>query len=342
MANLGHLMGRTSTHPGSESAAHCLLAGLRLIIRWKVSMELHQIRYFLALTKTLNFTRAAEECNVSQPALSRAISQLEGELGSELFRRERNLTHLTEFGQMVHPELRQCYLASVNAKEVARDFLKEGHAPLNIAMSRSVEMDFLSPMLGQLATAFPRIEIKILRGPPHEIGEKLKSGEAEMGISGPLGDGWDRLEARKLYEQQFGVLLNNDHRLYQSNSVSLADLRNERLLSRPHCALSELLVAKLRELGAQSIKKHEVPSMEDMPGLVQANFGVGIWPLTRKVSGNLAAREVSDIDMSRWVHVHTVFGRRLSSGASTFIGLLRAKDWSSPMPKEQKFEELVH
>ena len=74
----------------------------------------------------------------------------------------------------------------MNAKVIAREFLKEGQAPLNLALSRTIEMDFLSPMLGELAAAFPRIEIKISRGPPHEVGEKLKNGEAEIGISGPL------------------------------------------------------------------------------------------------------------------------------------------------------------
>ena len=66
--------------------------GRLFAVAWRMcrkgTMELHQIRYFLALSKTLNFTRAAEEFNVSQPALSRAISQLEAELGGELFRRE--------------------------------------------------------------------------------------------------------------------------------------------------------------------------------------------------------------------------------------------------------------
>ena len=52
-------------------------------------MEMHQVRYFLAVARTLNFTRAAEECNVAQPSLTRAIRQLEGELGGDLFRRER-------------------------------------------------------------------------------------------------------------------------------------------------------------------------------------------------------------------------------------------------------------
>jgi DNA-binding transcriptional LysR family regulator len=65
-----------------------------------LGMEMHQVRYFLAICETLNFTRAAERCHVSQPALTRAIKKLEEELGGPLFRRERNLTHLTELGQV--------------------------------------------------------------------------------------------------------------------------------------------------------------------------------------------------------------------------------------------------
>ncbi|MGC1624341.1 MAG: LysR family transcriptional regulator, partial [Pseudolabrys sp.] len=51
-------------------------------------MEMHQVRYFLAVADELNFTRAAEKCNVSQPSLSRAIKMLEFEFGGDLFRRE--------------------------------------------------------------------------------------------------------------------------------------------------------------------------------------------------------------------------------------------------------------
>ena len=72
-------------------------------------MEMHQVRYFLAVTRTLNFTRAADECNVTQPSLTRAIKQLEAELGGDLFRRERPAAQLTELGQRMHPLLRQCY-----------------------------------------------------------------------------------------------------------------------------------------------------------------------------------------------------------------------------------------
>ncbi len=66
-------------------------------------MDIHHIRYFLAVCETRNFTRAAEKCNVTQPALSRAVQQLEDEVGGLLFRRERNLTHITDLGALLRP-----------------------------------------------------------------------------------------------------------------------------------------------------------------------------------------------------------------------------------------------
>ena len=68
-------------------------------------MDIHHIRYFLAVCETRNFTRAAEKCNVTQPALSRAIQQLEDEVGGLLFRRERNLTHITDLGALLQAAL---------------------------------------------------------------------------------------------------------------------------------------------------------------------------------------------------------------------------------------------
>jgi DNA-binding transcriptional LysR family regulator len=309
---------------------------------WDASMELHQIRYFLSLSNTLNFTRAAEECNVSQPALSRAISQLEAELGGELFRRERKLTHLTELGRAVLPPLRQCFEANQSAKTLARDFHKKGQAPLNIALARSIEMDFLSPLLAELGAAFPSIEINLFRGASAEIVERLRHGDAEIAIAGPLSEEWERLESRKLYEQKFGLLLNRKHRLSKQDEVELLDLVEERLLGRPNCTLTEALLAKLREMGATHITKHEVSLIDDIPGLVQANFGVGIWPVTRKFDGDLLVNNVHGLALSRWVQVYTVFGRKLSVAAMTLTTLLRSRDWSDMAPPVQHMRELVH
>ena len=89
-------------------------------------MELHEIRYFLALSKTLNFTKAAEMCNVSQPALTRAIQKMEDELGGLLFSRERGNTHLTELGRMLEPHLREVLDRTHAAKETRIAFPAPG------------------------------------------------------------------------------------------------------------------------------------------------------------------------------------------------------------------------
>ena len=88
---------------------------------------MHQIRYFLAVCETLNFTRAAEACHVSQPSLTRAIKGLEDELGGPLFRRERNNTHLTGLGEMMRPHLSQVLIETDAAKERAKSFSKHAY-----------------------------------------------------------------------------------------------------------------------------------------------------------------------------------------------------------------------
>src|SRR5687767_15951449 len=95
-------------------------------------MEMQQVRYFVALARTLNFTRAAEQCNVSQPALTRAIQQLEHELGGPLFHRERGNTHLSELGRMMLPYLETVHVQTLAAREQAKAVRKLEKATLKI------------------------------------------------------------------------------------------------------------------------------------------------------------------------------------------------------------------
>src|SRR5215469_12030859 len=101
-------------------------------------MEMHQVRYFLAVAEELNFTRAAECCNVSQPSLTRAIKLLEEELGGPLFHRERANTHLSELGRMVRPHLAQVYEQAQTAKREAKDFVKLAKTELKLGVMCTV------------------------------------------------------------------------------------------------------------------------------------------------------------------------------------------------------------
>jgi DNA-binding transcriptional LysR family regulator len=91
-------------------------------------MEMHQIRYFLAAARTLSFTRAAEECHVSQPALTAATKKLEAELGSPLFFREANGLQLTAFGRQMTPLLEQISARTEAASAAARASRRRGRS----------------------------------------------------------------------------------------------------------------------------------------------------------------------------------------------------------------------
>src|SRR3954447_19616468 len=95
-------------------------------------MEMQQVRYFVALARELNFTRAAEASNVSQPALTRAIQQLEHEMGGPLFHRERTRTHLSELGRIMLPYFEGIQTQAEAAREHAKSLKKLDRVTLHI------------------------------------------------------------------------------------------------------------------------------------------------------------------------------------------------------------------
>src|SRR5881275_303257 len=196
------------------------------------TMEMHQVRYFLAVARVFNFTRAADECNLTQPSLTRAIKQLEAELGGDLFRRERPAAQLTELGQRMHPLLKQCYEAATGARELASSFKSGEVGALRIALTHSVDLSLLIPHLDQIKRMFNRLEFRFLRGSSEEVAEFLKKGEAELGIAAEIDEEWERLDSWPLFVEGFELVVNNRHPLADREDITFEDLRNEQLLSR--------------------------------------------------------------------------------------------------------------
>jgi DNA-binding transcriptional LysR family regulator len=93
-------------------------------------MRLRQIRYFLALANTLNFTRAAERCNVTQSALTKGVQRLEQELGAQLIYRGRQPTQLTDLGKEVLPMLERTLACAEGVCRKAQEFQRKAVAPL--------------------------------------------------------------------------------------------------------------------------------------------------------------------------------------------------------------------
>jgi len=176
-------------------------------------MEMHQIRYFLAVVDTLNFTRAAEQCHVSQPALTRAIQQLEAELGGLLLRRERKLTHLTDFGRLIEPHLRQLHADADAAKSTAKRFLSLQGAEVRLGVMCTIGPVRFMGFLAHFRSANPGCEITLVEGVPTRLSELLLRGELDLAVMAQPDPFNERLEIFPLYRERFCIAFPTGHRL---------------------------------------------------------------------------------------------------------------------------------
>jgi len=293
-------------------------------------MEMHQIRYFLAAARTLNFTQAADECHVAQPSLSRAIRNLEEELGGDLFRRERSLTHLTELGKLMLPALTQAYDSALSAKALAASYKTGTSAPLRLALSQTINLNLLTPALTELVRVFPGLELNVSRGKAPEVAEHLKRGDAELAVAGPLGEGWERLDAWPLFEEGFELTVNRAHPLALRNELTFADLARQRLISRPYCEHAAEFAALLKSHGIEQKSGDNIMSDQDLVALLQANVGVSIMPQSTIRNNDLHQLPVEGLVLRRNVSLYGVAGRERSLAAAALVKLLRAADWRAP------------
>jgi DNA-binding transcriptional LysR family regulator len=291
-------------------------------------MEMHQVRYFLAAVDELNFTKAAEKCNVSQPSLTRAIKQLEGELGGDLFRRERPHAQLTELGERMLPLLKQCYDSAMGARTLASSMKSGEVGALRLALSRSISMDLLTPFLHELTRVFKGLQLQLLRGTAAEVLDLLEKGEAEFAIAADLGEEWERLDRWPLFTEGFELIVSRANQLAARPALAAADLRQERLLRRAYCELAEQLGELLRSRQLDANYGHAITSERDLVTLVEADLGVAFVPRSLARPETLGHAPVEGIELHRTVYLYGVAGRQRTAVGSTIFKMLRAADWS--------------
>src|SRR5579883_1723484 len=166
-------------------------------------MEMHQIRYFLALAEALHFSRAADRCNVSQPSLSRAIRKLEEEMGGALFERRPGSVHLTELGRHLQSHFQRAldYISAI--KDEAAAFLTFRERNLRIGIMSAVFHPQFAFVLSKLSDRFPRVTLHIERGSADHLQSRLLSGEIDIAILCRRSVRAENVSISVLYEEKY-------------------------------------------------------------------------------------------------------------------------------------------
>ena len=241
-------------------------------------MELHQLRYFVAVADLGNFTRAAERCLVAQPSLSQQIIKLETELGQPLFDRLGRSVRLTDAGQALYPRA-VSILASVD--DAKRCVTGNGDAEtgcLAVGAIPTVAPYLLPPLLKQFLKRFPAADVTVHENLTAHTIRGCVEGDLDLGILAlPVDD--ERLHVEPLFTEELLVAVAADHPLARKRRITMQDLSTEPfiLLSETHC-LGEQIVSFCKEhscLPAVSCHSAQLLTVQE---LVALGHGVSLIP----------------------------------------------------------------
>ncbi len=297
-------------------------------------MELTQIKYFLAACQTLNLTRAAEACNVAVPTLSRAISKLEEELGGQLFRRERHLTHLTDLGRLMQTHLAAAHAATDAARTEAEKYAV-AETRLRIGVISTISASHLVRFLRALATRAPELDLDIWESHCADIGAALENAEIDIALM-TQPDYASIFRAEALYKEPYMVAFAPGHRFEAMNAVQLAELDGEDYVKRLHCEFP----SNFRKLGIdqpyKAVRVRYSTEREDwVQMMVASGLGCTLMPRYLPIMKGIELREIIDPVVTRTVSVVTRSGRRHSAAVEHALATARSLRWEDILPAAQ-------
>ncbi len=243
-------------------------------------MELRQLRYFEAVGRLLNFSKAAEELHMAQPPLSRQIQNLEDELGVTLIDRSSRPLKMTNAGQFFYDQSVQVLARIAEVKRATQQLGAEQKRWMGIGFTPSVLYSHIPKAIQQFGSHFPNVHISLSELTSVQQADALKSGRIDVGF-GRLAINSEGIENIILTEDTLMLAVPANHPMAAQTSVSMADIAAEKLIlypASPRPSLADQILSHFKVRGLELSDTFETNSLQTAMGLVAANMGVTILP----------------------------------------------------------------
>jgi DNA-binding transcriptional LysR family regulator len=262
-------------------------------------MELRHLRYFVAVARAQNFTRAAESLNIAQPPLTRQIQDFEAELGLQLIRRGTRPVQLTEAGRVIFEQAVQILERTAELRVMADRLRQAQTHRFSIGFVGSALYGDLPALIRRFRAARPEVDVSLLEMTTLEQLTALKEGRIDAGFGRILFED-AAIHRQLLRNERLVAALPGGHRLLaRPGAVALADLARETLIiypkaPRPSYADQVLSIFRDRALTPDAV--HEVRELQTALGLVAAETGICLVPVsvTRLRRDNVEYRALDD------------------------------------------------
>ncbi len=290
-------------------------------------MEMSQIRYVLAAAKTLNFTKAAAECNVSQPALTKAIKTLEADFGAPLFHRESKRILLSEFGQTMLPHLKHILDEAQVARTLADNFRLLSQVPVRIGIMSTIGHVRLSRFLAKFQREYDGVEVAVTEAGVVDLRTALDESEIDIAIMNASDDIGDTFHIHNLYDERYVVIFPPEHRLGTMNAIKLADLSGEPYVDRLACELREMVVNVCKDREVELYARFRSEREDWVQAMVLARIGFAFMPEYSVTIPELIQRPLVEPSISRTISLVSVPGRPFSPAVAAMVRSAQSFSW---------------
>lgn len=245
-------------------------------------MELRHLRYFVIVAEELNFRKAAGRMNVTRPALSKQIKDLEAELGVQLLERNTVRVSLTEAGLAYLPEAKAILAHVERAKHQAREAQFGRRGQLLIASVGPIAAGFMPEALKSFGDEFPEVDVNFVEMMPPEQAEGLAKGVIQVGFAYGKKASLPRgMQSLRVLHAKFGIGLSHHHPLADRQSLTFSDISRETLLflgrenESVHCTDG---LALFKSEGRKPGPVRYIQGFDSLLTMVAANQGIALLP----------------------------------------------------------------
>jgi len=245
-------------------------------------MELRHLRYFLAVARELNFTRAARRLNIAQPPLTQQIKALESELGVMLFDRSAYRIKLTEAGRALMTEAERILGDVRNAVLITKRAARGAKGQVRVGFTESASFN---PLVMTTFRAFRSVhadvDLSLEEHQSTELALALREGRIDVAFLRPPLQSDNGLTLHILQDEEMVVAVPREHRLARRKGVALAELVDEPFILYPRAVrpgLADAVVAACEATGFTPHVEQYAPQMSSTINLVAASLGISIVP----------------------------------------------------------------
>jgi DNA-binding transcriptional LysR family regulator len=289
-------------------------------------MNPNHLRTFIAVEKHLNFTRAAKELLLSQPAVSRQISQLEESLEVALFEQIGKTVFITDAGRTLAREARHILGSIERTKEAVRAYRTSVLGSLRIGASTTPGLYLLPKPLRLFRQRFPSIDLRFTVQNSEAIGQMLVENELDIGfVGGPLSN--PSLAIEPLAKDEVVCFASPTNPLTKKSRITQKSLSNETWIMRERgSATRELLETWLDSNGGNLLKTIEIHSSEEAKLLVDAGVGIScmsILGLGQDLrEGRFNRLNVRGLSLKRTIHLVRHVDKHTSNPMQAFLKMV--------------------